>query len=145
MTLASAGMAALAPTATILLPCTTTSPGELRLPLRPSNRCAALSTVVAAGVCAWAAKASDKATARVAVRRFMQVFPKLGVSPECMPIGRVGNCGPPGGGCERLGWYYFVETRCTRALGDESIRLDGGARLPARTDRIGAGGAGDVV
>ena len=37
------------------------------------------------------------------------------------------------------------EKRTGKGDGNESIRLDGGARLPARADRLGAGGGGDAV
>src|SRR3546814_13434684 len=96
MTLAPAGAAALAPTARILLPWTTTSPGETSAPLRPSNRCAALSTVVvgagagaAAGVCAWVEKVNSKAVAKPARRSLMRILPRVGASAEWMPIFRL--------------------------------------------------------
>jgi hypothetical protein len=79
MTFAPGGTAD-APTAAMRVPCTTTTPGDTSRPLRPSNRCAALSTMgdevgVAEGACAGAAKASERATDRpvraTTARRFI--------------------------------------------------------------------------
>src|SRR3546814_19756392 len=94
------GAAALAPTARILLPWTTTSPGETSAPLRPSNRCAALSTAVvgagagaAAGVCAWVETLSRQAVAKPARRYLLPLLPRAGDRPECTPIFRLSKHG----------------------------------------------------
>ena len=144
MTFGPAGMAALAPTATILLPCTTTSPGEAQAAAASVEQVRGLEhgdrgrRGAAAGVCALAAKASNKAAARPRDEvSSCRTSPSSSVSPECMTIRRTGNCGRTAAFAKdnpaKLSPLGAATDRW--ATGDEPIRLDGGARLPARAGR----------